>query len=193
MWGAAARILTTGGFVSSYDTKEKETVKDLCGRYGFGSHYFTRDAVYAASDVEAPPDSSGLKRILLCRLAIGAHRQIETPGKKCDSPYFEIPRDNYAGYTRWQGVPQYKPKVTSYDVRFEKFDTTTDGKVRGYDATTGLPQVMVAKYNHQAYADYLITFKDPKAPPPLAPPPMKTAPPAPPPPPPAPPRKAVPE
>ena len=39
------------------------------------------------------------------------------------------------------------------------FDTTTDGAQRGYDPTTGLPQVMVASRDFQAYADYLITFK----------------------------------
>ena len=40
--------------------------------------YFARDASYSARDTYSPPDGEGLKRVFLCRLAIGAHVQVPT-------------------------------------------------------------------------------------------------------------------
>ena len=40
--------------------------------YGQGC-YFARDASYSTSRTYSPPDSQGLRRIFMCRLALGSH------------------------------------------------------------------------------------------------------------------------
>ena len=43
--------------------------------YGKGV-YFARDASYSARETYSPKDDHGLKRVLLCRLALGSHIQV---------------------------------------------------------------------------------------------------------------------
>ena len=81
------------------------------------------------------PDPQGWKRIFLCRLALGAHKEVR-PGYGDKEPPVRDP-------DRLLGVG---------DLRY---DTTTDGNVDG----TGIPMVMVAYKDNQAYAEYLVTFR----------------------------------
>ena len=106
--------------------------------YGQGC-YFARDASYSARPTYSPPDGNGLKRIFMCRLALGAHTSV---------------RFGYGD----AGVSEREPPVRDPDrvlgVGVLRYDTTTDNNFVG-----GIPQVMVAFKDNQAYAEYLVTFR----------------------------------
>ena len=116
-----------GGFNRSYAGKNATV-------YGRGS-YFARDTTYSARNTYSPPDQNGLKRIFMCRLALGAHMQVQ------------------AGYDLPE--PPVRDAEPIAGVGTLKYDSTTNGK---HDAQ-GIPEVMVAFRDNQAYAEYLITFK----------------------------------
>ena len=120
--------IMVGGFNRSYAGKNATV-------YGRGS-YFARDASYSARDTYSPKDRQGLKRIFLCRLALGAHVPVA------------------GGYS---GV---EPPVRDADrllgVGTLQYDTTTNA---AKDYKNGIPEIMVAFQDQQAYADYLVTFR----------------------------------
>mgnify|MGYP000125117482 CR=1 FL=1 len=104
--------------------------------YGKGV-YFARDASYSARETYSPRDDHGVKRVLLCRLALGSHIQ--------------VPK----GYGN--KITELEPPVRDADrllgVGSLKHDTTTGGDTRG-----GVPEVMVAYKDSQGYPEYLVTF-----------------------------------
>ena len=104
-------------------------------QFGPGT-YFARDASYSARSTYSPPDANGLKRIFLCRLALGAHTPVAFGYSGKEPPV----RDD----TRLLGVGDLK------------FDCTSNDRI---DAVTGLPEIMVAFKDNQALADYLVTFR----------------------------------
>ena len=104
--------------------------------YGKGV-YFARDASYSARETYSPKDDHGLKRVLLCRLALGSHIQ--------------VPK----GYGN--KITELEPPVRDADrllgVGALKHDTTTGG-----DTRDGIPEVMVAYKDSRAYPEFLVTF-----------------------------------
>ena len=100
--------------------------------YGPGS-YFARDTSYSARHTYSPPDRSGMKRIFMCRLAIGAATQV-APG--------------YGG-----AEPPVRDDERLLGVGTLKYDTTTGGGAKG-----GVAEIMVAFKDNQAVAEYLVTF-----------------------------------
>ena len=72
----------------------------------------------------------------MCRLALGAHTDVK-PNQ------WTLPEPPVRDKERLLGVGELK------------YDTTTNGKLDG----KGVPEVMVAWRDNQAYPSYLITFK----------------------------------
>ena len=93
-----------------------------------------QDASYSARRTYSPPDEHGLKRIFMCRLALGAHAAVN-PGYSEKEPPVRDPN-------RLLGVGTLR------------YDTTTNDR---YDEH-GVAEIMVAYKDNQAYADYLVTF-----------------------------------
>ena len=118
--------IMAGGFNRSYAGKNATI-------YGPGS-YFARDSSYSARHTYSPPDHQGLKRIFLCRLALGAH-VIVNPG--------------YGGKE-----PPVRDAERLLGVGTLQYDTTSNDKMKD-----GIPEIMVAFQDQQAYADYLVTFR----------------------------------
>jgi len=131
-WGfhaCAAEVvenIISGGFNRSYAGKNATF-------YGPGC-YFARDASYSARNTYSPPDAQGMKRIFLCRLALGAHVKVDYGYSGKEPPV----RDD----TRLLGVGTLQ------------YDTTTDGRMDD----KGIAQVMVAFKDNQAIPEYLVTF-----------------------------------
>ena len=119
--------IISGGFNRSYAGKNATY-------YGPGC-YFARDSSYSARDTYSPPDSSRQKRIFMCRVALGAHMEVQHGYSGKEPPE----RDD----TRLLGVGTLK------------YDCTTNGRI---DAS-GLPEVIVAFKDNQAYPEYLVTFR----------------------------------
>ena len=61
--------IISGGFNRSYAGKNATF-------YGPGC-YFARDATYSARNTYSPPDVKGMKRIFLCKIALGAHVKVD--------------------------------------------------------------------------------------------------------------------
>ena len=103
--------------------------------YGRGV-YFARDASYSARNTYSPPDENGLKRIFMCRLALGAHCPVN-PGYSDKEPPVRDP-DALLG------------------VGTLKYDCTTNDRI---EQATGIPEILVAYKDQQAIAEYLVTFR----------------------------------
>ena len=97
--------------------------------------YFARDSSYSARPTYSPPDANGMKRIFMCRLALGANSAVNK------------------GYTDKE--PPVRDDDPLLGVGVLKYDTTSNGQL---DAQ-GVPEVMVAFKDNQAYAEYLVTFR----------------------------------
>jgi hypothetical protein len=119
--------IIAGGFNRSYAGKNATV-------YGPGS-YFARDASYSARPTYSPPDAQGLKRMFLCRLAIGAHTSV---------PH------GYSG----KEPPTRDPEAL-LGVGTLKYDTTSNGNLDVH----GVPEILVAFKDNQAYAEFLVTFR----------------------------------
>ena len=119
--------IISNGFNRSYSGKNAT----LFGR----GVYFARDSGYSARNTYSPPDRDGLKRVFLCRLALGAHVGVA---------------HGYAGQE-----PPVRDADRLLGVGDLKYDTTSNGSL---DAS-GHPEVMVAWRDYQAYAEYLVTFR----------------------------------
>ena len=117
----------SGGFNRSYAGKNATV-------YGPGS-YFARDTSYSARHTYSPPDAHGLKRIFMCRLALGAHTPV-SPGYQGKEPPVRDPE-------RLLGVGDLK------------YDCTSNSNI---DNATGIPEILVAYKDQQAMAEYLVTF-----------------------------------
>ena len=101
--------------------------------YGPGS-YFARDTSYSARSTYSPVDQFGLKRIFMCRLAIGAHAAVKQGYQGKELPVRDA--------DRLLGVGTLK------------YDTTTNDDLD----SAGVPEVMVAYKDNQAIPEYLVTF-----------------------------------
>jgi poly [ADP-ribose] polymerase 10/14/15 len=94
--------------------------RSFCGRnatmYGKGV-YFARDASYSAHPLYSKPDANGVKRILLCRVAVGSFclgkKDALTPDMKDASSLYDTTVDNmrdpsiYVTYHDGQAYPEY--------------------------------------------------------------------------------------
>ena len=86
-----------------------------------------------ATSAQAVSVPDGLKRMFMCKLAIGAHTAVPPDYRNKEPPV----RDSH----RLLGVGTLK------------YDTTTNDDVRD-----GLPEIMVAYKDNQACPEYLVTF-----------------------------------
>ena len=116
-----------GGFNRSYAGKNATV-------YGPGV-YFARDASYSISETYSPTDAHGLKRMFLCRLAVGAHTSVSPGYRDKEPPVRDAERLLGVGMLR--------------------YDTTSNGRL----SAAGVPEIMVAYKDNQAYAEYLVTFR----------------------------------
>ena len=116
-----------GGFNRSYAGKNATV-------FGPGV-YFARDASYSMSETYSPTDANGLKRMFLCRLAVGAHTMVSH------------------GY--YDKEPPVRDAERLLGVGMLRYDTTTNGRL----SAAGVPEIMVAYRDNQAYAEYLVTFR----------------------------------
>ena len=98
------------------------------------THHTPHKVSYSAQDLYSPLDANSHKRIFMCRLALGAHTA--------------VPR----GYSDKE--PPVRDAERLLGVGELKYDTTTDGNLD----RRGMPQVMVAYKDNQAYPEYLVTF-----------------------------------
>lgn len=102
--------------------------------YGPGS-YFARDASYSCQPRYSPPEKgTGLKRIFMCRLALGAHVAVQ------------------GGYADKE--PPVRDPERLLGVGVLRYDCTTNDRLDRH----GIAEIMVAFKDNQAYADYLVTF-----------------------------------
>lgn len=97
--------------------------------------YFARDASYSARGTYSPPDAVGLKRIFMCKLAIGAHTAVQR---------------GYGGKE-----PPVRDADSHLGVGTLKYDTTSNGNLD----QDGVPEILVAFKDNQAYAELLVTFR----------------------------------
>ena len=111
-------------------------------KFGIGC-YFARDATYSARSTYSPEDKNGHKRIFMCRLALGAHCSVPF-GTSCKEPPM---RDTGSGSMMKMMGNVMAPKGSL------RFDCTTNDQYRD-----GVPEIMVAYKDNQAYAEYLVTF-----------------------------------
>ena len=118
--------IIAGGFNRSFAGKNATV-------YGPGS-YFARDTSYSVRSTYSPPDEQGVKRIFMCRIALGAHQSV---------PF---------GYDERE--PPVRDAERLLGVGTLRYDTTTDNNFRD-----GIAQVMVAYKDNQAYPEYLVTFR----------------------------------
>ena len=102
--------------------------------YGPGV-YFARDSSYSARHTYSPPDENDDKRIFMCRLALGAHTPVPQRYDEREPPVRDADRLLGVGVLR--------------------YDTTTDNSPQ----VDGIPGIMVAFKDNQAYAEYLVTFR----------------------------------
>ena len=123
----AVDSIICGGFNRSYAGKNATF-------YGPGC-YFARDTSYSARNTYSPEDAQGMKRIFMCRIALGAN---------CPVAY---------GYSEKE--PPVRDAERLLGVGELRYDTTADQS----KIIDGIPGIMVAFKDNQAYAEYLVTFK----------------------------------
>ena len=122
-------IRPRGGFNRSYAGKNAT-------KYGPGC-YFARDSSYSARSTYSPPDQQGVKRIFMCRVALGAHTKVPFGYDDKEPPV----RDNDHGA---DGVGRLK------------YDSTTNDNFN----KDGIPEIMVTYKDGAAYPEYLVAFFD---------------------------------
>ena len=123
----AVDSIICGGFNRSYAGKNATF-------YGPGC-YFARDTSYSARNTYSPEDAQGMKRIFMCRMALGAN---------CPVAY---------GYSEKE--PPVRDAERLLGVGELRYDSTADQS----KIVDGVPGIMVAFKDNQAFAEYLVTFK----------------------------------